>query len=253
MIKAYVKNGRITLVSGGKTCTDFTAGDALSTVGESGDSSPYALFGDFHPVSFPRLVQSVLDRLYAAGNRPPMALLALLADSSAQPHAGRTLKFALETADSEAVFVFFLDSAGDLLALEAITAIKSGKPLKKCENCGGYFFPAGRSDSVYCSRAGAGGRTCKETGAHRQYRRNSRSVAVKMLYDRVTKHNRYLKNKGRLQEAVYERWMAEAGRMYAQFKEGLVTERELADWLENGMDAPSQRPVRRNEISDYLL
>ncbi len=253
-MKAYINNGEITLVSDSGKQLRFSAGSVLTALDTlEKEQNPYALFKGYQAVSFRALVASVLDSLYALGKAPAATLLAVLdAQQADKLYLNRDWKLSFELVDDQAIPVFFIESARDLLALELITIINRGKLLKKCGCCGNYFFPEGRSDTQYCNRIGKDGYACKKIGANRHYRKQSRADSVKALYDKVTKHNRYLKSKGLLTEAEYSRWITEAAAMHARFKNGTISAESLSNWLSDESPVVS-RPQRRNEISDYLL
>ena len=253
-MKAYISNGEITLVSEDGAQLRFLAGSALTTLDILEKAkNPYALFQDYKSESFRTLVVSALDRLHKLGKAPAATLLASLdAQQTEKLYLNRDWKLSFELIEGQAVTVFLIESARDLLALELMCVIHRGKLLKKCSCCGNYFFPDGRSDTQYCNRIGKDGYACKKIGANRNYRKQSRADNVKTLYDKVTKHNRYIKSKGLLTEAEYSRWIDEASAMHARFKDGTISAESLMDWLSN--DSPVlSRSKKRNEISDYLL
>ncbi len=252
MIKAYVKREKVTLISQGKKKASFSAGSEIINVLENGSKSVYSLFSDFSASNFKSIVLKELDRIYALSSLSKYELFGALDKGRKNKlYNGKDFKISFETIGGEAVWAFSLESAYDLLALEIITAIECGRPLKKCENCGQYFIPSGRSDSVYCERVGKDGFSCKKIGAHTKYRKNSRADDVKKLYDKITKHNRYLKSKGAIFESDYNRWMKTASSMYTDFKNGAISENTLINWLSRDIsEAPSRS---RGGLSDYLL
>ncbi len=257
MIKAYIKDGSITLSVKEKEIITFVAGAVFTTIGEKNRSeNPYTLFKDYKETAMVKAVQNELDNLYSLDqNLSPAKKIALLdSDRNEKLYTENTFESSIEIIDGNATFVVYLNTAKDLFALEMLTVLGTKKPLKKCENCGGYFFPSGRSDALYCARTDKTGYSCKKIGAHRQYRKNSQEDSVKKLYDKVTKHNRYLKTKGAISERAYNDWLREASSMYADFKNGSISENTLSAWLlsDSGTVRSAQR-TRRNEISDYLL
>ena len=65
MIKAYLKDGVITLAPEGRKKAEFTAGAALTTIGEKSSMiNPYTFFDDFEESTFQTLVRTELDRLF---------------------------------------------------------------------------------------------------------------------------------------------------------------------------------------------
>lgn len=254
MIKAYLKDCVITIVDNGKEKLKFVAGSALLTIGEkNAEKNPYTFFEDYDEFTLKKLVHAELNKLYELGNvKPGVIIDALDGNRADKLYTNRKFEVSFETVLGELVFVVYPNSVYDMLAFELLCAVSRGKPLKKCEHCGGFFFPNGRSDAVYCNRVGKDGFSCKQIGANRQYRQNSRADSVKKLYDKITKHNRYLKNRGLVSEEIFSRWMSEAASMLAQFKQGSISETTLTNWLSDASTLENQ-PARRNEISDYLL
>ena len=58
---------------------------------------------------------------------------------------------------------------GFVLAASLLEITRSGKIIRKCQNCGRYFVPENRSDTLYCDNPSPldSTRTCKEYGSHR--------------------------------------------------------------------------------------
>lgn len=251
MVKAYIKGGVISVVSG-KKVSEFPAGAAAVSLGGAWDFvNPYAFFEDYNDEELAKFASAELSKLYAIDG---LTLDALGEFDAKRKNKVYILKDFTVSFDAQDGFVpcFALSSAKELFALEILTALSMKKPLKICENCGGFFFPSGRCDSVYCDRITENGYSCKKIGAHRQYRRNSRASDIKKLYDKVTKHNRYLKSKGSLSAYEYRNWMNDASAKYADFKADKLSSAEFEAWL-LGKEIPVQRTRSRNTISDYLL
>ncbi len=252
MIKAYIKGGTITVVSGKKS-VEYPVGAGATSLGGKWDfDNPYAYFQDYSEQEMAKLAASELAKLIAL---PVFSMDTLGEFDSARKNKlyfSKSFTISYELKDS-VLPCFTLASSKELFALEILTAAMANRPLKVCENCGGYFFPSGRADSVYCDRIQEGGYSCKKIGAHRQYRRNSRANDLKKLYDKVTKHNRYLKAKGTMSAYEYKNWMATASQKFADYKEEKISPAEFEAWLLGKEEAPVPRARTRNTISDYLL
>jgi len=252
LIKAYIDNGVITVSSGKKKVT-YTVGAGATSLGGKWDfENPYAYFSDYNETELAKFAKSELSKLITLDSFDLLALAEFDSLRKAKLYIGKNFTMSLEFTDA-VLPCFNLSEAKELFALEIMTAFASGKPLKICENCGGYFFPSGRTDSVYCDRILSGGYSCKKIGAHRQYRRNSRANELKKLYDKVTKHNRYLKAKGTLSAYEYSNWMSEASQKYADFKAEKLSSVEFEAWLLGKEITPAPKSRQRSSISDYLL
>lgn len=83
--------------------------------------------------------------------------------------------------------MYSIKTAISLFIFEMANCMKNEVTISKCKNCGNYFIPSGRSDSLYCTYPieGISGKTCKEVGAQ-----NAR--AIKERNDIATKEYRKL-------------------------------------------------------------
>lgn len=252
MIKAYINKGNLVVTSGKKT-TEYPAGAGAVSLGSKWDfENPYVFFADYDEKELAKFAKSELDKLYTIDGFSIDSLAEFDTSRKNRQYVAKNFTMSLEYSEG-ALPCFILSSAKELFAIEILSAATFGKPLKICENCGGYFFPSGRTDSVYCDRINENGYSCKKIGAHRQYRRNSRANDLKKLYDKVTKHNRYLKAKGALSAYEYNNWMKEASQKYADFKLDKLSSAEFEAWLLGKEVSPSPKVRSRSSISDYLL
>lgn len=61
-------------------------------------------------------------------------------------------------------------------------------PIKQCENCGFYFVPKGRPDSLYCDNIYSdSGKTCREIGAANVYKEKINENDVHRIFSRYYK------------------------------------------------------------------
>jgi len=254
LVKAYIKGGIIT-VSSGKQKISYTIGAGATSLGNKWDfKNPYALFTDYNEDELSKFATLEFKKLIELDNFSLDSLGELDNSRKVKQYLLKNLNITLEVIDDMVISCFSLSSAKDPFVLEILACAFSKKPLKICENCGKFFFPSGRADSVYCDRILDNGFSCKKIGAHRQYRKNSRANDIKKLYDKVTKHNRYLKSKGTMSAYEYNSWMSEASSKYADFKSGKLSHADFENWL-LGKEIPTEksRARSRSTISDYLL
>lgn len=80
--------------------------------------------------------------------------------------------------------VYGIQSITSLLFFEMVHMIDAKKGIKKCRNCGHYFIPRLRSDTLYCDyvEKGNDGRTCKEIGAQRSWKKKEGDDIVTREY-----------------------------------------------------------------------
>ena len=252
MIKAYIKNGTVSVVSGKKKSEYQVGAAATSLCGKFDFENPYAFFEDDNEKELKAFAKSEFSKLITLEKFDSDKLAEFDNARKNKLYTSKSFTMSIEYTDS-VVPCFILSSAKELFALEILSAASLNKPLKICENCGEYFFPSGRADSVYCDRITQNGYSCKKIGAHRQYRRNSNLNELKKLYDKVTKHNRYLKSKGAMSAYEYNQWMSATSEKYAQFKADEISAGEFEAWLTGKEYTPTRRSRSKSSISDYLL
>ncbi|MBQ3181733.1 MAG: hypothetical protein IJB50_03140 [Clostridia bacterium] len=252
MVKTYI-NGNIITVNSGKKNIEYLIGSGATSLCSKWDfENPYALFSDFDDKELKAFAKAELSKLIALDSFSLNSLAEFDQNRKNSLYVSKKFTLSLEF-DEKIKPCFTLKSAKELFALEILTSASLNKPLKICENCGEFFFPSGRADSVYCDRITQNGYSCKKIGAHRQYRRNSSLNEMKKLYDKVTKHNRYLKSKGTLSAYEYDNWMSQTSQKYADFKADEISAPEFEAWLLGKEFTPTKRTKSKNTISDYLL
>ncbi len=142
MIKAYLRCV-ITLAPEGRKKAEFTAGAALTTIGEKSSMiNPYTFFDDFEESTFQTLVRTELDRLFELDINSPRTLVSALDKGRTDKlYTNRMFQMSLETVSGEVVLAFYLESARNLLALELVAALSRGKPLKNVNTAAVIFSP----------------------------------------------------------------------------------------------------------------
>ncbi|MBR4890378.1 MAG: hypothetical protein IKU15_03720 [Clostridia bacterium] len=253
MIKAYVKNGVITLMTDDKKNIRFLAGTALIALEETeANHGPYSMFKDFNPSSISKRAEKELEDLYEIkGTTLTEKLFVLDSTRENKLYENREFKMNFELIFGELLPVYALETTMDLFSFELIQAASYGNILKKCECCGKFFFPSGRIDTIYCDRIGEDGYSCRKIGANRQYQKQVKLSDAKKMYMRVTRRNRYLRNKRVITEYEFINRKNQALAAYSMYKNGEISEDTLARRLSEDYAETSYN--RREEISDFLL
>lgn len=83
--------------------------------------------------------------------------------------------------------VYNIKSSVSLIMFEAAHAIDAGTKFVKCKNCGRYFVPVGRSDSLYCGYPSPQDPTkqCRDVGANATRARKMKSDTLTQEYRRL--------------------------------------------------------------------
>lgn len=132
--------------------------------------------------------------------------------------------------------MFTIKSSLSLILFETAHVLDNQTPIVKCKNCGHYFVPTGRSDSIYCTYPSPqdSEKTCKEIGA--QVRRSNKEktdittreyrkvyMRYKMLIRRHPEETNYKEQFNKLKNEVKE-WRN-------KLEHGQTTPEEFLDWL----------------------
>ena len=83
--------------------------------------------------------------------------------------------------------IYTIKSSMSLILFEAAHAMDAGTKFVKCKNCGHYFVPVGRSDSVYCGFPSPqdATRECREVGANATRARKMKNDTLTQEYRRL--------------------------------------------------------------------
>lgn len=83
--------------------------------------------------------------------------------------------------------IYTIKSSMSLILFEAAHAMDAGTKFVKCKNCGNYFVPVGRSDSVYCGYPSPQDETkeCREVGANATRTRKMKNDTLTQEYRRL--------------------------------------------------------------------
>lgn len=114
--------------------------------------------------------------------------------------------------------------------------VKYNKQLKRCGNCGKYFIPYNRLDTLYCDRISPqdSGKTCKEYGAYRQYQNNIKNNDTAKLYRNIYQQKQMMvrrnpdiseyKDDFEMYKSLTKKWKKD-------IKDGVKTEQQFYEWL----------------------
>lgn len=134
--------------------------------------------------------------------------------------------------------VYTCESVEDICMACFYHLIKLGKVIKRCQNCGNYFVPLQRSDSIYCQRTSPfnNDKTCREDGAQKAY-------AFKVSQDEVLKESRkvyqalQMRAKRNPEDAFgFDLWKEHAADWKKSLKNGEVTPERFMEWLGTCLD-----------------
>lgn len=83
--------------------------------------------------------------------------------------------------------VYTIKSAMSLILFEAAHAMDAKTKFVKCKNCGNYFVPVGRSDSIYCGYPAPQDKTkeCRDVGANATRARKMKNDVLTQEYRRL--------------------------------------------------------------------
>lgn len=146
----------------------------------------------------------------------------------------------LERGDSiydEPVVEFTCETVEDACVASLYFLLSHNIRIRKCRNCGRYFIPQYRTDTIYCDRMSLlrPDRTCRQEGAMRSYQsRLSEDALKKQIRNTTTaRRMRVTRNpENTAMAAELASWLDQLRKHRAQYKRGDLSEEEFMAWLD---------------------
>ncbi len=108
--------------------------------------------------------------------------------------------------------------------------------IKKCKNCGKYFVPQNRSDTLYCDRKAPQdeSKTCKEYGARQAWKTALKENETAGLYRKIYMSKQMLAKRNptiKDYSASFEKFKTESKKWKSDVKSGVKSEADYLEWL----------------------
>ena len=135
----------------------------------------------------------------------------------------------------EVVEMYEINGIDDLIRFELLKMVSSGVIVKKCANCGQYFVPVGRVDTVYCNRVYKGSennRTCAEIGSMLKYKDKIKADPIYTAYNKAYKRNNSRVRNKLMTHSNFMDWSEEARRLRDDCYSGKISLDEYKQWLD---------------------
>lgn len=119
--------------------------------------------------------------------------------------------------------------------ISIIELIKNNTPIYICKNCGNYFIPSSKKNTLYCNNIYEHGKTCQEIGAMITYNEKLKKDELNSLYRKTLSAKKMLANRNPdipMYLEKYEQWKKDANKFKKDIRNGLKTEEEFKQWIE---------------------
>mgnify|MGYP004456611997 FL=1 len=119
--------------------------------------------------------------------------------------------------------------------ISILELIKNNTPIYICKNCGNYFIPSSKKNTLYCNNIYEHGKTCQEIGAMITYNEKLKKDEINSLYRKTLSAKKMLANRNPdipMYLEKYEKWKNKANEFKKDIKKGLKTEEEFLKWIE---------------------
>ncbi|MFZ2537625.1 MAG: DUF6076 domain-containing protein, partial [Oscillospiraceae bacterium] len=130
-------------------------------------------------------------------------------------------------------FTSFIDCFNFIL----FTMIEHNCTIKKCPNCGNYFVPTTRSDTIYCSNTSPqdNSKTCGDYMKYQNYLNKTRNDEATKLYKQLynSKRNKTKNCENPKYQEELTSFIADATQWKSDVKMGTKTEQEYIEWLKS--------------------
>ena len=119
--------------------------------------------------------------------------------------------------------------------ISILELIKNNTPIYICKNCGNYFIPSSKKNTLYCNNIYEHGKTCQEIGSMITYNEKLKKDEINSLYRKTLSAKKMLANRNPdipMYLEKYEKWKNKANEFKKDIKKGLKTEEEFLKWIE---------------------
>lgn len=128
------------------------------------------------------------------------------------------------------------NSLSEFCTSSMYTLLQFNNIVKKCTNCGRYFVPPFRADTMYCNNPSPqdSTKTCKEYGAIKTYQENLKNNEAMGLYRKIYMSKQMLaKRNPDIQEYQdsFQKYKEQSKQWKANVKAGIKSEEEYLAWL----------------------
>lgn len=120
--------------------------------------------------------------------------------------------------------------------ISILELIKNNTPIYICKNCGNYFIPSSKKNTLYCNNIYEHGKTCQEIGAMITYNEKLKKDEINSLYRKTLSAKKMLANRNPdipMYLEKYEKWKNEANEFKKDIKLSKKTEEEFKKWIED--------------------
>jgi hypothetical protein len=129
--------------------------------------------------------------------------------------------------------VYDINSIHDWYRYEFISLIKGDILFKKCQCCGRFFIPSGRSDSEYCDRINVEyGKPCKEIGATLAFAKRHENDEIHQAYTKAYRRMDSRKRTHYISKKEFTEWSKTARQKRTACQNGEITLEEFQAWLD---------------------
>lgn len=142
----------------------------------------------------------------------------------------RAIEYAKLYTDTKIYEEYEIKTIYQLLYLEILSIVQSGKLITKCKNCGKYFLPLNPKNK-YCSRIDKNGKSCKDIGSNIKWKKNLENDRPLALYTRARKTHHARIKKGKITKNDFDIWEQKAQNKLAEVRAGKLDIITFEEWL----------------------
>lgn len=115
-----------------------------------------------------------------------------------------------------------------IVNMAAISIIKDGSVIRKCQNCGEYFVPTSRSDEIYCDKVLPNGKTCKTVGYDEKIKHDNVLREYRRIYKTQNARKQRNSHKKNISERFQE-WVTYAKEEVSRCQSGEISLDEMVE------------------------
>lgn len=133
-------------------------------------------------------------------------------------------------------YAFYSDHVISILCIEFREFVSYLKNvIRKCQNCGKYFIPENLKSTKYCNNVFENGKTCREIGKEKSYKKNLKGNELLELYRKrymslASSNSHYHTEKA---EMRFEKYKSEGAIMKEKYIDGKISNADFKRWIES--------------------
>ena len=131
-------------------------------------------------------------------------------------------KYYIDNISHNNIYTYYINNLYDLYDLTLYHIVTFNYIIKKCENCGRYFYPQTRDDEIYCNNIYKNNKTCKQIGYEIKANQDDILNPYRKIYKTQNARKQRNKHINNI-DARFSKWSKHANSILKKCQDGKIT------------------------------